>query len=321
MKRLFAIRRPAVIAAVVVGLMTLPTAPGFAQTCPPLPSLATIPRAPVFDIWAPAASQPALVLVTPDPVTTLSLFAPVHATLLPPGTLGPSGTPIADVRIMLFGKAGDRVKAASFVPTPLGQPLPAVGVLLTPESIPHLPTETFDDENGNHWYNSNTLFCSGHSSMANGELFIAGGTELYSITSADGLTTINLLYGLEYATSYATFTPAPGQWSKVDAAFSPGQSNLPRRWYSAVTTLTDSRMLVTSGLDFVTLNVDGPSGHSHVNGTPNRSVEVYDPSTAAWSLISTHAQTTAAVWNPDYKHAFPLTKPEQGNAVLHAGGA
>jgi len=319
----FALRRLAAIAIIAVALIALSTAQGLAQTCPPLPSLATIPRppAPVLDIWAPAANQAPLLLVTPDPASAFSLLAPVHATLLPPGTLGPNGAPIGDVRVMLFGRAGDRVKAASFVPTPLGQALPAVGVLLTPESIPHLPTETFDDADGNHWYNSDTLFCSGHSPMANGDLFVAGGTELYSITSADGTTTVNLLYGLEYATRYAPFTPAPAQWSKVDASFSPGQSNLPRRWYSAVTRLADSRMLVTSGLDFVTLNVDGPSGHSHVAGTPNRSVEVYDPSTASWRLISTHAHTPAEVWNPDYTHVFPLPTPEFGSAVLMFGGA
>ena len=321
MQRSSALRRLATSAAVVVGLTALSTGQGFAQTCPPVPSLATIPRSPVLDIWLPSATQAPLVLVTPDPVAAYSLFAPVHATLLPPGTLGPNGAPIGDVRIMMFGKAGDRVKAASFVPTPLGQPLPASGVLLTPESIPHLPTQVFDDRDGNHWYNSDTLFCSGHSPMANGDIFVAGGTELYSITSADGLTTVNLLYGLEYATLYSPFTPAPGQWAKIDAAFSPGQSNLPRRWYSAVTRLADSRMLVTSGLDFVTLNIDGPNRHDHYAGTPNRSVEVYDPGSASWSLISTHAQTPAEVWNRDYTHVFPLPKPEFGNAVLMFGGA
>jgi hypothetical protein len=39
-------------------------------------------------------------------------LAPVHATLLPPGTLGPDGVPVNDFRIMLFGRADDRVKAA-----------------------------------------------------------------------------------------------------------------------------------------------------------------------------------------------------------------
>ena len=274
----------------------------------------------MVDGWAPSAAQAPIYLVVPDPVTGAALHAPVHATLLPPGTLGPDGVPIADFRIMLFGRAGDRVKAASFRPTPLGQPLPPY-VLLTAESIPHLPTVIYDDADGNHWFNSDTLFCSGHSFMANGDLFVAGGTELYSITSPDATTKVDLLYGLEYATRYSSFTSGPtGQWSKVDAAFLPGQSNLPKRWYSAVTRLADSRMLVTSGLDFVTLNITEPSGHHHFPGTPNRSVEVYDPNTG-WRPISTHAQTPAEVWNPDYTHVFPIPKADAGNAVLMFGAA
>lgn len=57
-----------------------------------------------------------------------------------------------------------------------------------------MPTEIFKDADNNQWYESDTLFCSGHSFMANGDLFIAGGTELYSITSPDETVKINLLY-------------------------------------------------------------------------------------------------------------------------------
>jgi len=263
----------------------------------------------VLDIWAPSSSQAPIYFVAPDPVSTYALFAPVHATLLPPGTLGPDGTPIADIRIMLFGRAGDRVKAASFTPTPLGQALPPA-VLLSAESTPHLTTSIFDDASGNHWYNSDTLFCSGHSLTANGDIFVAGGTELYSIASPDRTTTVDLLYGLEYATRYSSFTTSSsGQWTKIDASFSPGQSNLPRRWYSAVTRLPDSRMLVTSGLDFVTLNSSDASGHHHLaDGTANRSVEVYDPSTV-WGVIPARAETPLEVWNPDYTQCSRFRGP------------
>src|SRR5438132_1293545 len=82
------------------------------------------PRCFPLDRWTPAATVAPIFFVVPDPQAGLALFAPVHATLLPPGTLGPGGTPIDDFRIMLFGRAGDRVKAASFTPTPLGQSLP-----------------------------------------------------------------------------------------------------------------------------------------------------------------------------------------------------
>jgi len=321
MRRSSALRRLVGIAAVAAGLVTFPTPPASAQSCPTLPSLPGLPRQAVLDIWAPSSSQAPIYFVAPDPVFTYKLFAPVHATLLPPGTRGPDGTPIADIRIMLFGRADDRVKAASFTPTPLGQALPPA-VLLSAESTPHLTTSIFDDASGNHWYNSDTLFCSGHTLTANGDIFVAGGTELYSIASPDRTTTVDVLYGLEYATRYSSFTTSGGgQWTKIDASFSPGQSNLPRRWYSAVTRLPDSRMLVTSGLDFVTLNSSDASGHHHLaDGTPNRSVEVYDPSTG-WSVISTHAETPLEVWNPDYTHVFPIPRPEAGNALLMFGGA
>ena len=64
--------RRAAIATFVVGLTALSTAHGFAQTCPPLPSLSAIPRSPspAFDLWLPSATQAPLVLVTPDPVST-----------------------------------------------------------------------------------------------------------------------------------------------------------------------------------------------------------------------------------------------------------
>lgn len=321
MSRAAALRRLLSL-AVVLAAVTALASPAFPQQlCPPLPSLSAIPGRLVMDVWLPAATQAPIYLVAPDPVTTYTLFAPVHATLLPPGTVGPEGNTIGDVRIMLFGRAGDRVKAASFTPTPLGQQLPPY-VVLAADITPHLPTSIYDDADGNHWYESDTLFCSGHTFMDNGDLFVAGGTELYSVTSADGTVRVNWLYGLEYASRYSSFsTSASGQWSRIDAAFSPGGSGLPRRWYSAVTRLPDSRMLVTSGLDFVVLNIDEPNGHHHFPGTPNRSVEIYNPTTGGWTEVSTHGQTPAAVWNPDYTHVFPLPGAQYGNAVLMFGGA
>ena len=79
-------------------------------------------------------------------------------------------------------------------------------------------------------------------------------------------------------------------------------------------------MLVTSGRDFVTLNIDEPNGHHHFPGTPNRSVEIYDQSTG-WIPVSPHAVSPQAVFNPDYTHVFPVPRPEFGNGVLMFGGA
>ncbi|HZE12084.1 MAG TPA: hypothetical protein VE034_10945 [Burkholderiales bacterium] len=65
----------------------------------------------VTDAWAPQGA-PAVPLKVPDPVSGTAPYPPVHATLLPDG------------RVMLFGKAGMRVKAASFTPTPFDQEPP-----------------------------------------------------------------------------------------------------------------------------------------------------------------------------------------------------
>ena len=113
MSRSSLLRRLGSVATVCAGLAILSPSES-AQSCPPLPSLSAIPSNLLLDIWLPSATQAPIYFVAPDPVSTYALFAPVHATLLPPGTLGPDGTPISDIRIMLFGRAGDRVKAASF---------------------------------------------------------------------------------------------------------------------------------------------------------------------------------------------------------------
>ena len=305
-----------------LAVVVLSGAPAAAQTCPVLPPLSSLTRGLADDRWTPAATQaPVVLLVVEPPPGKLKGFAPVHATLLPPGTLGPNGVPIDAFRIMMFGKAGDLVKAAWFTPTPLGQTPPAV-VVVNNETVPHLTTSIYDDPDGNHWFNSDTLFCSGHSFTADGNLFIAGGTELYNVQNPDRTASLDLLWGLTYATSYSSFSLGPtGQWSQIEANFSPGAANMPRRWYSAVTRLADSRMLVTSGLDFVALNSSDQSGHHHLlDGTPNRSVEVWD-SLTGWDEISSHTETPEEVWNPDYTHVFGLPRPEFGNAVLMFGAA
>jgi hypothetical protein len=229
-------RRLAVVALAVGCAAALWALPAAAQSCPPLPSLASIPRTLVVDGWAPSATAPPISLIVPDQTkpSGFAPLAPVHATLLPPGTLGPDGVPVNDFRIMLFGRADDRVKAASFAPTPLGLGVPPY-VLLTPETIPHLPTEISTDDDGNLWYESDTLFCSGHSFMANGDLFIAGGTELYSIKNPDETVRINLLYGLARRTAASRSTTR----ARAGSA-SPRTPSLPKQC-STRTTRTCSR--------------------------------------------------------------------------------
>src|SRR5262245_1908830 len=122
------------------------------------------------DGWAPQGSQPPIELRVQDPVRGDIEFRPVHATLLPDG------------RVMLFATVGVHARAAWFVPTPIGAPLPGVQ-RLNPDQVPvniNTPVDV-TDALGRQWHFEETLFCSGHSLTADGSLFVAGGTFFYSM--------------------------------------------------------------------------------------------------------------------------------------------
>lgn len=91
------------------------------------------------------------------------------------------------------------------------------------------------DVAGNHrqdiWYDLNDLFCSGHSFLPNGQLFVAGGT-LYNLgDNGDPATTI---FALNPAPS-----PAP--------IASPGPVMANGRWYPSTVTLTNGETAILSG--------------------------------------------------------------------------
>src|SRR5580765_2652491 len=75
------------------------------------------------DAWAPSAPALPVALTVVDPIRGPSSYPPVHATLLPDG------------RVMLFGKAGRKEKAAWFLPTPFNQDPPAE-VVLNVDNVP-----------------------------------------------------------------------------------------------------------------------------------------------------------------------------------------
>src|SRR5262249_29621756 len=122
------------------------------------------------DGWAPQAPALPTALTVVDPVLGPLPYPPVHATLLPDG------------RVMLFGKAGRKEKAAWFLPTPFNQDPPAE-VVLNVDNVPvDVSQGTIKDSLGRPWFVDETLFCSGHSLMDDGSLFVAGGTLLFSNT-------------------------------------------------------------------------------------------------------------------------------------------
>ena len=262
-----------------------------------------------IDAWAPQASTPPFALVVTDPGRGLVPFPPVHATLLP------------DRRVMLFATTGIRQRAAWFVPAPIDQDPPSGIVVLTADNVPVDvdPPISVTDGAGRQWYVEETLFCSGHSLMADGSLFVAGGTLLYSIFDPLAQVTVNYIYGMPNATLYSYPT---NTWSRLDNMRGTGAAGQVLRWYGTVTRLADERMLVASGSELAEVQVRRPGQPTeHHPGTHNRSLEIWLPSAVPGGVVSEHAETPSEVWNPDYTHAFQSPYATATNYVLMFGAA
>ena len=158
--------------------------------------------------------------------------------------------------------------------------------------------------------------------MADGSIFVAGGTLLVSLYEAATETTANWIYGMPNVTRYSFAT---GTWSRGEDMRGLGASGSNLRWYGTVTRLADQRMLISSGYTLAMLQVipRPPQAPQHHLGVKNLSIEVMLPA-GGGKVVSTHQQTPEEVWNPDYTHAFqvpygpPLVPP---NMVLMFGEA
>ncbi|HEV3010812.1 MAG TPA: galactose oxidase early set domain-containing protein [Burkholderiales bacterium] len=245
------------------------------------------------DAWAPAGSQAPIEFRVNDPINGNIQFRPVHGTLLPDG------------RVMLFATVGVHARAAWFVPTPIGDPLPAT-VTLNADHVPvdvDPPITVTDPATGNRLHVEETIFCSGHTLTADGGIFVAGGTLLYSLFQASTQTTINWIYGMPNVTQYSA---ASGTWSRGENMRGTGETGSNLRWYGTVTRLADQRMLVSSGFELASIQVRAPNQPVQHHGTrQNRSVEVMLPA-GGGHVVSTHAQSPREIWNPDYTHAFQV---------------
>jgi galactose oxidase len=267
------------------------------------------PRGALIAPGAPPAEAP-VALVVRDAAGNEVPYPPVHATLLPDGDLYGKG------RIMLFGKAGRSEKAAWLEPTPFDAAPPAK-VVLTVDPVPvDIEPQTIT-LGGLPWYVEETLFCSGHSLMADGSLFVAGGTLLLSNLDDATQTRTNVLYGMPNATLYSFSTKT---WSRVPGnMLGTGEEGRAVRWYGAVTRLADARMLVTSGFERAVIETIRPGQPTDYHGsTQNRSVETWTPA-SGFTLISEHGQTPGEVWNHDYSHVFQVPDPATPNQVLVFG--
>jgi hypothetical protein len=229
---------------------------------------------------------------------------PIHVSLLPDG------------RLFFFEPA------FAMTPTPFwiwrDEDLPDV-VTVSPNPPPlvnHLPGVQYGQ-----WHVIDVISCAGHTFAEDGSLVVVGGTRLVSdgsppwgdVTGGEpsGLEDFAAIFG--FSDSLA-FNPATDSWATLPNMIGPGQTSFTgpgARWYPTATRLADGRIMVTSGLEIV-LPVQ----------IQNRSVEVFDPATASWEILSQHQDTPPAVYNRDYSHVFQLPDSVAGTFdVLMMGEA
>lgn len=123
-------------------------------------------------------------------------------------------------------------------------------------------------------YNNANLFCSGHTGLANGNTFVAGGHQANFV-------------GLKSSVIFDQFAQS---WTAKPNMFE-------ARWYPTATELPDGRVLVISGAINCTDCYDDEAPHNGISKVP----EVYDPVVNNWTQLS-----GATLNVPMYPHTFVL---------------
>ena len=238
----------------------------------------------VADLWLPFDTQAPVYLVGEDG----KAFSPVHATLLP------------DQRVMFLGLSvgGGTTKAALFTPTPADQFPPAVQVVDTQPIPVEAENVTIDG-----YVVDDTPFCAGQTLLADGSLFIAGGTRAIN----QGLMTY--LFGVDYGITYRD-----GTWTRIaDRMKSSAEQGDPIRWYPSTTRLADGKVLVVGGRDYVAALWNG----NFVDlGSENISADLYDPATQTFTTASAYGATPRAIFSADYSHVFQLPTTDAHDVLV-----
>ena len=176
-------------------------------------------------------------------------------------------------------------------PTPYYEVPPAT-VTVTP-NVSTLPASPVYDALTNS-VTIQTLTCGAHAPMADGNLFLASGAtavvnlDLYNAGDLAASVTVD---GLEKS---LTYNPIGDNWTEnPDVTAIAPNTGKPLRWYATVTRMADSKMLVTGGYESVVPDM-----------LYNNSVEIYDPVTNSWSIVSDQETTPEGIENPDYTHVF-----------------
>ncbi len=234
---------------------------------------------------------------------------PIHVALLPTGDL------FFINEFNLFFYPGLDLTAPGFKPefsflmrpTPATE-VPPASVVIQPLAAPPALHPSFDST----YARFKSTVCSGHSFLANGDLFFASGAEgIIDRARYDSGDLVGSLAVDGIAESF-TFHIATQGWTQNPGTIIPGTATgRPLRWYASVTRLADSRMLVAGG-------------YERVLPLPlifNPSVEVFDPRTNAWSAVSGTLETPAGMESPDYTHIFQFPNAQRPDTVLVIGGS
>lgn len=259
-------------------------------------------------------------------------LAPIHASLLPDGT------------VMLKGWTQDDEEPLTGVPrrdsfTAILDPDDYSGLSLPPSTnlTTYAEPVVYDMTGQGNTIILDTLFCSGHVLQHDGKLFVAGGLrkfdwegifeEVFTHAIGGG--------GLPYACSWDWTT---NTWTRIDGFVGTGEGGAvlpweviageplfagPERYYPTATKLPDGRILIIGGSQVLELTVIQGDDVSSYFDLKNLSVEVYDPTITnpSFTEISTIEQTPPIVFNPDYTHTFALPSEVFGRDVLLFGSA
>jgi len=153
----------------------------------------------------------------------------------------------------------------TMIPTPLGQEIPSEHNVIIMDNQKLLPER------------SQNLFCSGHTLLSDGTLFVVGGDDTIYET------------GIEWATTFDGT-----KWSRIEQPMvGLGGSGRPLRYYAPATRLANSHILITAGQDLK-------------QARKNLSVEAYNPKSNSWYVLSRHEDSPIEIYNTHYTHVFQL---------------
>lgn len=285
---------------------------------------AASPHAQVNDAWSS--------VVTLRGPGEENFLAPIHATLLPNG------------KVMLIGfkqtvesPANGSFRTGSFTALldagALTAQLP--GSLPTTVQLP-VYAEPVDWAKPNTLEGhcvEDTLFCSGHALLDDGNLFVAGGLR----TTAVNTTSVSIVGesggGLPYAAVWDWNATQPG-WTRVNqdmVGIGAAPGAVPHqslfvgneRYYPTVTRLGGKKALITGGTQVLGMTYNHNGNVTTILNSLNLSVELFTPgagpAAGTFSLVSSHAQSPPAIFNRDYSHTFLLPNKVGGRNVLILG--